>query len=98
MSSPAFAQFSSDLDKGTQAQLNRGQRLVEVLKQAQYQPLPVEKQVVIVFAGTNGFLDSVPVSSLGAYEAELYRFSRRDPLGVADPHQGEETARRPGHG
>ena len=70
----AFAQFSSDLDKGTQAQLNRGQRLVEVLKQAQYQPLPVEKQVVIVFAGTNGFLDSVPVSSLGAYEAELYRF------------------------
>ena len=70
----AFAQFSSDLDKGTQAQLNRGQRLVEVLKQAQYQPLPVEKQVVIIFAGTNGFLDSVPVSSLGAYEAELYRF------------------------
>ena len=70
----AFAQFSSDLDKGTQAQLNRGQRLVEVLKQAQYQPLPVEKQVVIIFAGTNGFLDSVPVSGLGAYEAELYRF------------------------
>ena len=70
----AFAQFSSDLDKGTQAQLNRGQRLVEVLKQAQYQPLPVEKQVVIIFAGTNGFLDSVPVSDLGSYEAELYGF------------------------
>ena len=70
----AFAQFSSDLDKGTQAQLNRGQRLVEVLKQAQYQPLPVEKQVAIIFAGTNGFLDSVPVSGLGSYEAELYRF------------------------
>ena len=70
----AFAQFSSDLDKGTQAQLNRGQRLVEVLKQAQYQPLPVEKQVVIIFAGTNGFLDSVPVSGLGSYEAELYGF------------------------
>ena len=70
----AFAQFSSDLDKGTQAQLNRGQRLVEVLKQGQYQPLPVEKQVVIIFAGTNGFLDSVPVSGLGAYEAELYGF------------------------
>ena len=70
----AFAQFSSDLDKGTQAQLNRGQRLVEVLKQAQYQPLPVEKQVVIIFAGTNGFLDLVPVSGLGSYEAELYGF------------------------
>ena len=70
----AFAQFSSDLDKGTQAQLNRGQRLVEVLKQAQYQPLPVEKQVAIIFAGTNGFLDSVPVSDLGSYEAELYGF------------------------
>ena len=70
----AFAQFSSDLDKGTQAQLNRGQRLVEVLKQAQYQPLPVEKQVVIIFAGTNGFLDLVPVSDLGSYEAELYGF------------------------
>ena len=78
----AFAQFSSDLDKGTQAQLNRGQRLVEVLKQAQYQPLPVEKQVVIIFAGTNGFLDSVPVSGLGSYEAELYRFLDASHVGL----------------
>ena len=55
----AFAQFGSDLDKATQAQLNRGQRLVEVLKQPQYQPLPVEKQVLMIFAGTNGFLDPI---------------------------------------
>src|SRR5712675_2143823 len=57
----AFAQFGSDLDKATQAQLNRGQRLVEILKQPQYAPLPVEKQVMIIFAGTNGFLDDLPV-------------------------------------
>src|SRR5512146_2212227 len=58
----AFAQFGSDLDKATQQQLNRGQRLVEVLKQPQYQPLPVEKQVIVVFAGTNGYLDRFDVS------------------------------------
>ena len=55
----AFAQFGSDLDKATQAQLNRGARLVEILKQPQYQPLPVEQQVAIIYAGTNGFLDDV---------------------------------------
>ena len=55
----AFAQFGSDLDKATQAQLNRGARLVEILKQPQYQPLPVEKQVAIIYAGTNGYLDNV---------------------------------------
>jgi F-type H+-transporting ATPase subunit alpha len=70
----AFAQFGSDLDKATQAQLNRGQRLVEVLKQPQYQPLPVEKQVLIIYAGSNGFLDAVPVPEVRAYEQELYRF------------------------
>ncbi|MEW6319584.1 MAG: F0F1 ATP synthase subunit alpha [Acidobacteriota bacterium] len=71
----AFAQFgSSDLDKATQQQLNRGARLVEILKQPQYQPLPVEKQVVIVFAGTQGFLDQVPVGDVRAYEDELHRF------------------------
>jgi F-type H+-transporting ATPase subunit alpha len=70
----AFAQFGSDLDKATQAQLNRGQRLVEVLKQLQYEPLSVEKQVAIIFAGTNGFLDSIPVPQVRAYELELYRF------------------------
>src|SRR5688572_4315859 len=70
----AFAQFGSDLDKSTQAQLTRGQRLVEVLKQPQYQPLPVEKQVAIVFAATNGYLDAVPVEKLRAYEEGLYRY------------------------
>src|SRR5918993_164643 len=69
----AFAQFGSDLDKSTQSQLNRGRRLVEILKQPQYDPLPVEKQVLIIYAGTNGFLDQVPVSDVGAYETELYR-------------------------
>jgi F-type H+/Na+-transporting ATPase subunit alpha len=71
----AFAQFgSSDLDKATQQQLNRGARLVEVLKQPQYQPLTVEKQVVIVYAGTNGFLDEVPVAEVQAYESDLHKF------------------------
>jgi F-type H+/Na+-transporting ATPase subunit alpha len=70
----AFAQFGSDLDKSTQTQLNRGRRLVEVLKQPQYQPLPVEKQVLIIFAGTNGFLDGVAVEEVGAFEQEMYRF------------------------
>jgi len=68
----AFAQFGSDLDAATQAQLTRGERLVEILKQPQYQPLPMEKQVSILFAGTKGFLDKLPVSSLAAYEKELY--------------------------
>src|SRR5262249_43524472 len=70
----AFAQFGSDLDKATQAQLNRGRRLVEILKQPQYQPLPVEKQVAIIFAATKGYLDAVPVEEVRRYEEELYRF------------------------
>jgi F-type H+-transporting ATPase subunit alpha len=70
----AFAQFGSDLDKATQAQLNRGQRLVEILKQPQYQPLAVEKQVLIIFAATNGHLDGIAVPDVGRYEEELYKF------------------------
>src|SRR5437588_2527558 len=70
----AFARFGSDLDKATQAKLHRGQRLVEVLKQPQYQPLPVEKQVAIIYAGTNGFLDPIAVPDMREYEQELYRF------------------------
>jgi F-type H+-transporting ATPase subunit alpha len=70
----AFAQFGSDLDKSSQQQLNRGRRLVEVLKQGQYQPLPMEKQVLIVFAGTNAFLDDIPVDQVRRFEAELYNF------------------------
>jgi F-type H+-transporting ATPase subunit alpha len=70
----AFAQFGSDLDKQTQAQLNRGRRLVEILKQPQYRPLSVEKQVMIVYAATKGFLDGVAIEDVGRYEEELYRF------------------------
>jgi F-type H+/Na+-transporting ATPase subunit alpha len=70
----AFAQFGSDLDKATQAQLNRGRRLVEILKQPQYQPVAVEKQVAIVFAATKGYLDAVAVEEVRRYEEHLYRF------------------------
>jgi len=70
----AFAQFGSDLDKATQAQLARGQRLMELLKQPQYQPLPVTKQVILIFAGTNRFLDDVDHKQCGLFETELYRY------------------------
>ncbi|MCD6200165.1 MAG: F0F1 ATP synthase subunit alpha [Deltaproteobacteria bacterium] len=70
----AFAQFGSDLDKATQAQLTRGERLVEILKQPQYVPLPMEKQVTILYAGTKGHLDELPVNVLGDFEQELYEF------------------------
>src|ERR687895_474125 len=71
---PAFAQFGSDLDKATLNQLNRGRRLVEVLKQPQYQPLAVEKQVIIIYAATNGYLDAVDVENVRAYETDLFQF------------------------
>jgi F-type H+/Na+-transporting ATPase subunit alpha len=69
----AFAQFASDLDAATRAQLDRGARLVECLKQGQFQPLPVEKQVLLVYAGTKGFLDKLPVDALDEFEREVYR-------------------------
>ncbi|HXE76479.1 MAG TPA: F0F1 ATP synthase subunit alpha [Candidatus Xenobia bacterium] len=70
----AFAQFGSELDKATQSQLNRGERLTELLKQGQFQPLPVEKQVAIIFAGTNGYVDDLPVGECRAFEQGLYQF------------------------
>ncbi len=70
----AFAQFGSDLDKATQRQLNRGYRLVELLKQPQYQPLSAEKQVLSLFAGTRGFLDEFPVDKVGEYEAQMHDY------------------------
>ena len=70
----AFAQFGSDLDKVTLAQLSRGQRLTEILKQDQYTPFPVEKQVIVIYAGTNGFLDDLDVTECGPFEQSLYRF------------------------
>ncbi len=78
----AFAQFGSDLDKATQAQLARGQRLVEILKQPQYQPIDVEKQVLIIWAATNGHLDEIPVEQVRRFEAELLRFMENSHPGV----------------
>jgi F-type H+-transporting ATPase subunit alpha len=69
-----FAQFGTDLDQATQRQLQRGSRLVEILKQGQYGPLPVEKQIVAIYAGTNGYLDDFPESAVSKYEKELYEF------------------------
>ncbi len=70
----AFAQFGSDLDKATLAQLNRGARLVEILKQGQYQPMPVEKQVASIWMATNGFIDDVPTAKVRAFEAEFLAY------------------------
>jgi F-type H+-transporting ATPase subunit alpha len=70
----AFAQFASDLDASTRRQLERGQRLVELLKQGQYVPMPVERQVASIYAGTNGYIDAVPVEGVREYEQELLRF------------------------
>lgn len=70
----AFSQFGSDLDKATQMQLNRGRKLTEILKQDQYEPLPVEKQVLAIFAGTNGYLDDLTVEDCRPFEKGLYEF------------------------
>jgi F-type H+-transporting ATPase subunit alpha len=70
----AFAQIGSDLDKTSMAQLTRGSRMVEILKQGQFSPVPVEKQVLIIFAGTNGFLDDLPVEQCRPFEAGLSKF------------------------
>jgi F-type H+-transporting ATPase subunit alpha len=80
----AFAQFGSDLDKASLAQLNRGKHLVEILKQNQYLPLPVEKQVAIIFAGTQGYLDDLPVEQCRKFEDELYRFIENAHRGLWD--------------
>ena len=74
----AFAQFGSDLDKATQAQLTRGSRMVEVLKQGQYKPLTVEYQVAIIYAGTQGFLDDLPIETMKAFEDGLYAYLDKD--------------------
>ena len=73
----AFAQFGSDLDKATQQQLARGQRMVEVLKQRQYVPLPIERQIAIIFAGTQGLLDDVPVDQVPSFEEFLFPYMDR---------------------
>jgi len=78
----AFAQFGSDLDKATQAQLARGSRLVEVLKQPQYKPMDVEKQVLVIWAASNGHVDDIPVEDVQRFEGELIRFVENSHPGV----------------
>jgi F-type H+-transporting ATPase subunit alpha len=85
----AFSQFGSDLDKATQNQLSRGARLVEVLKQPQYEPVPVAKQVLIIYAATNGFLDDFPVAAAHRYERELLAYFDTDQKALLD--QLEQT-------
>lgn len=77
-----FAQFGTELDRASQAQLDRGERLTEILKQSQYVPLPVEKQIFVIYAGNRGFLDEFPVSKMSAYEAKLHAFIEKEHLGL----------------
>jgi F-type H+-transporting ATPase subunit alpha len=84
----AFAQFGSDLDTATRRQLDRGQRLTEILKQVQYAPMPIERQIKIIFAGTNGFLDQVPVDRAREWENAFHRF-----MDTQHPQIGEEIVR-----
>jgi F-type H+-transporting ATPase subunit alpha len=70
----AFTQFGAELDKTTRAQLTRGERMVEILKQGQYETLPMSKQVLIIYAGTNGYLDDLPVDSIREFETEFFKF------------------------
>jgi F-type H+-transporting ATPase subunit alpha len=87
----AFAQFGSDLDASTKRQLDRGERLVEVMKQGQYAPLPVEKQIVIIYAATSGHLDGLPTKVIGRYERELYTFlEARHPSVLTDVKEKKE--------
>lgn len=78
-----FTQFGSELDKTTQAQLTRGEKMVELLKQGQYEPLPTSKQVMIIYAGSNGFLDDLPTASIRRFEREFYEYMDRDHPDIA---------------
>jgi F-type H+-transporting ATPase subunit alpha len=89
----AFAQFGSDLDKATQTQLARGQRMVEILKQGQYRPLPMEKQVAIIFAGTQGLLDDVPADAVREFETSFYSWlERKQPQILAEIRDKKELS------
>jgi F-type H+-transporting ATPase subunit alpha len=83
----AFALMSSDLDKSTQAQLTRGQRMQEILKQPQYEPMPLENQVMVIFAGTNGYSDNVPVEGMRKWESDVLRY-----LASSNPELGKDIA------
>ena len=89
----AFAQFGSDLDRATQIQLARGQRMVEILKQGQYRPVPVEKQVAIIFAGTQGLLDDLPADTIRDFETHFYgSLERKDPRILAEIREKNEIS------
>jgi F-type H+-transporting ATPase subunit alpha len=85
----AFAQFGSDLDKSTQAQLNRGQHLQEILKQPQYEPMSLEDQVMVIFAGTQGYADRVPLDRMRAWETALLRY-----MNASFPDLGKDIAEK----
>ena len=85
----AFALMSGDLDKATQAQLTRGQRMQEILKQPQYEPMALEAQVMVFFAGTNGFADNVPVERMKKWETDLIRY-----LSTSFPDLGKDIAEK----
>src|SRR5687767_11112679 len=87
----AFAQFGSDLDKATQAQLARGERLVEILKQPQYQPMAVENQVLVIWAASNGYADDVPVEEVRNFEGELLKFVQNSHPGVLQAIREKKT-------
>jgi F-type H+-transporting ATPase subunit alpha len=87
----AFALFGSELDRASQQQLGRGKRLVEILKQPQYSPVPVEKQVVIIFAGTSGMLDDLAVEQVRPFEAELNRFLDSSQMGLLQEIREKKT-------
>ena len=86
----AFAQFASDLDETSRNQLERGQRMVEVLKQGPYAPVAIEKQVVIIFAGANGYLDDIAVSSVTKFEADLMPFMVAKYVNILDAIRNEK--------
>ena len=90
----AFAQFGSELDKATQAQLARGQRLTLVLKQDQFAPLTVEKQVLVIFAGTNGYFDDVDVLDIERFQRDLLAFADAHCGSLLQPDRHQEGARR----
>ncbi|HEY6342645.1 MAG TPA: F0F1 ATP synthase subunit alpha [Bryobacteraceae bacterium] len=87
----AFAQMGSELDKASMQQLTRGSRMVEILKQGQYSPLPVEKQVAVIYAGTNGYLDDLPVDRCREFEAELYKFLENAHPGILSGIREKKT-------
>jgi F-type H+-transporting ATPase subunit alpha len=84
----AFAQFASDLDASTQKQLARGERLVELLKQGQYAPMPFEQQVLVIYAATKGFTDEVPVAKIAEYEKGLIDFFMAEKKDVMEELRG----------